>query len=80
MLKKAPFHPPGPKRAETRPIPTCVLTSKKSSTYPGDGAGLGRLRVGRVKYWYASGFLSPAALLDDLFEHPALVLARNDEK
>ena len=80
MLKKAPLHPPGPRRAETRPIPTCVLASKKSSTYPGAGAGLGRLRVGRVKYWYAYGPPSPTALLDDLFEHPASVLPRNDEK
>jgi hypothetical protein len=28
MLKKASLHPPGPRRAETRPIPTCVLASK----------------------------------------------------
>jgi hypothetical protein len=33
-----------------------VLGSSKSSTYPGG---------------YASGFDSPAALLDKLFEHPA---------
>jgi len=31
--------------------------------------GLGRLVVGRVKYRYASGFFSPAALLADHFEH-----------
>jgi hypothetical protein len=34
--------------------PHCVLGSTKSSTYPRG---------------YASGFLSPAALLVDLFEH-----------
>jgi hypothetical protein len=80
MLKKAPFHPPSPRRAETRPIPAFVLVSSKSSTYPGDGAGLGRLRVGRVKYRYVSGFFFAAALLDDLFEYPASVPTRNDEK
>jgi len=36
-----------------------VLGSSKSSTYP---------------WGYASGFDSPAALLDELFEHPARVL------
>jgi len=35
-----------------------VLGSSKSSTYPRG---------------YASGFDSPAALLDELFEHPSLV-------
>jgi hypothetical protein len=34
-----------------------VLGSKKSSTYPRG---------------YASGFFSPAALLDDHFEHPSI--------
>ncbi|MDQ6735626.1 MAG: hypothetical protein M3Z35_16160, partial [Nitrospirota bacterium] len=43
---------------------------QKSSTYPGEGASLGWLRAGWVKYRYACGFASPAALLDDLFEHP----------
>jgi len=36
-----------------------VLGSSKSSTYPRG---------------YASGFDSPAALLDELFEHPARLL------
>jgi hypothetical protein len=36
-----------------------VLSSSKSSTYPRG---------------YASGFDSPAALLDSLFEHPAMIL------
>jgi hypothetical protein len=35
-----------------------VLGSKKSSTYPRG---------------YASGFFSPAALLDDLFEHQSML-------
>jgi hypothetical protein len=38
-----------------------VLSSSKSSTYPRG---------------YASGFDSPAALLDDLFEHPAAIYSR----
>jgi hypothetical protein len=37
-----------------------VLDSSKSSTYP---------------RWSASGFDSPAALLDELFEHPAGVVS-----
>ena len=40
-------------------IASGVLSSSKSSTYPRG---------------YASGFDSPAALLDDLFEHPATEL------
>ena len=71
MLKKAILHPPFPRRAKTRPFPGFVLTSKKSSTYRWEGAGLGRLRAGRLKYRYASGFFSAAALLNGLFEHPA---------
>jgi hypothetical protein len=42
-------------------VPNFVLGSTKSSTY----------RKG-----YASGFVSPAALLDDLFEHPPYSLLR----
>ena len=57
------LHPPNPRRAKTRPLPGFVLGSSKFSTYPWVRAGLGRLRVGRVKYWYASGFASPAASL-----------------
>jgi hypothetical protein len=46
MLKKVPFHPPSPGGAETRPFPTFVLVSSKSSTYRGTepilvGSGLG---------------------------------------
>jgi len=36
-------------------LPSCVLGSEKSSTYPRG---------------YASGFSSPASLLAELFEHP----------
>jgi len=56
MLKKSPCSPAQPRRAETRHFPCFVLGSSKSSTYPRG---------------YASGFDSPAALLDGLFEHPA---------
>ena len=48
-----------------------VLGSSKSSTYPAwekscsDSSGLGGWEC------YASGFDLPAALLDELFEHPA---------
>jgi len=57
-------------RAETRIFPGCVLGSKKSSTYPKPGKScLGSSGwVGENRY--ASGFVSPAALLDRLFEHP----------
>jgi hypothetical protein len=41
---------------------SCVLSSSKSSTYPRG---------------YASGFESPAALLDGHFEHPASCLFGN---
>lgn len=61
MLKTAPITPALPRRAKTRPFPSFVLGSQKSSTYPGERAGLGRLRVGRVKYRYACGFGHPAA-------------------
>ncbi len=70
MLKQVTLHPTDPRHAETFPLPSFVLGSKKSSTYRVERAGLGRLGAGRVKYRYASGSFSPAALLDDLFEHP----------
>ena len=88
MLKEAILHPPCPWRAETRPFPDCVLGSEKSSRYPGERAGHGRLWEGLVRYRYACGFFSPAALpgkervlarlgragvIVDLFEHPAAV-------
>lgn len=72
MLKQTLLHPPCPKRANMRSFPSFVLGSKKSTTYRWERAGLGRLRVGRVRYRYASGFFSPAALLSDLFEHSGI--------
>jgi hypothetical protein len=74
MLKKSLFSPAQPRRAETRLSPSFVLGSSKSSTYPirekscYDSSGLGGWKC------YASGFDSPAALLNGLFEHPARVL------
>ena len=41
-----------------------VLGSSKSSTYPSG---------------YPSGFDSPAALLDGLFEHPAISMCRSSD-
>src|SRR5262245_58516827 len=55
MLKKSLFSPAQPQRAETRLSPGIVLCSSKSSTY--------------LRGW-ASGYDSPAALLDEHFEHP----------
>jgi hypothetical protein len=56
MLKNSPFSPARPRRAETRLFPCSVLGSSESSAYPRG---------------YASGFDSPVALLNSLFEHPA---------
>jgi hypothetical protein len=69
MLKKLTFTPAHPMRAETRIFPG-VLGSKKSSTYPTPGQScLGSSGwVGENRY--ACDFFSPAALLDQLFEHP----------
>ena len=55
ILKKLLFSHAQPQRAETRLSQGFVLDSSKSSTYPRG---------------YASGFDSPAALLNGLFEHP----------
>jgi len=87
MLKQATLHPPYPRRYLTHPpyacqnrrlthwtcpLPGFALGSKKILNVPRGRAGLGRLLVGRVKCRYASGFFSPAALLDDLFEHSGI--------
>jgi hypothetical protein len=70
MLKKSPFSPAQPRRAETRLFPCFVLGSSKSSTYPtrekscSDSLGLGGWEC------YVSGFDSPRASLDGLFDHP----------
>jgi hypothetical protein len=76
LLKKAPFHPPYPRRAETRPFPSFVLRSKQFSTYPGEKS---RSRPAQGwaggMIWYAYGFDSPAALLADLFEQPTMSIS-----
>src|SRR6478672_3056886 len=74
MLKKLLFHPPGPKRAETRSFPGFVLGSSQSSTYPTRV----RLRLfsrlrpcsGRGASWRAWGRVG---VIGNLFEHPAAV-------
>ena len=38
--------------------PNCVLVAHVSSTYRWERDGLGRLRVGRVNWWYACGLAS----------------------
>jgi len=76
LLKKASLHPPCSRRAETRPFPSCVLGSPKSSTYRGE-----KSRSWPAQGWageivrYASGFDLPAALLADLFEQPTMSIS-----
>jgi hypothetical protein len=54
-----------------KPVPNFILGSKKSSTYPIEAKScLGS--SGRAdENEYASGFFSPAASLDNSFEHSA---------
>ena len=69
------FTPAHPKRAETRPFPSCVLGSKESSTYPWEKSRSRPAQGGSGEInRYASGSFSPAALLDDHFECPAVSL------
>jgi hypothetical protein len=58
-------------RAEPHTFPELRSRLKEILNVPWEGVGLGRLRVGRVKYRYVSGFSLAAAFLDGLFEHPA---------
>lgn len=80
MLKIALLHPANPRRAETRPLPSFVLDSEASSTYPtrGQRAGLGRLGAGRGD-GRASGASSSAVALGGHFEHPASPEDSNSE-
>jgi hypothetical protein len=82
MLKKSLFSPAQPQRAETRLFPGFVLSSSKSST----GTRLPHHSAARTDVvllirrtvrprGYASGFDSPATLLNGLFEHPARLLS-----
>jgi len=75
MLKKAVSHPPFPRCAGTHSFPSFVLGSKESSTDPWEGAGHGRLGVGRVKYRYASGFFSLRPRWITLFGHSVQISA-----
>ena len=70
MLKKSLVSPAQPRRAETRLSAGFVLCSTTSSTYPTwERAVLAA--QGRVGGKQAPPvFVSPAALLDDHFEHP----------
>ena len=57
-------------------LPSRVLSENQSSTWP-----LGKERVSARLGWAgvnrdASGFFSPAALLDNLFEHPVCRIAK----
>ena len=71
MLKTSSFSPTQPRRAETRLFPYFVLGSSKSLTYS-SGEELPGSSGWASENCYASGFDSPAALLDSRFEHPAL--------
>lgn len=70
MLKHASLHPPIPKRAKTRPFPSFVLV-KVLNVFEG------KSRSWRTQGWAGwnvgtpPALTCPAALLDNLFEHPA---------
>ena len=69
MLNKLTVSPAHPRRAKTRPLPSFILGSSKFSADPsGDELPGSSERAG--ENYDASGFLPPAASLDDLFEHP----------
>jgi hypothetical protein len=70
LMKKALLHPPYPKRVMTRFFPSFVLVSPTSSMY---STGKERIlvRLGWAGETGTSAVLaSPAASLDDLFDHP----------
>jgi hypothetical protein len=56
MLKKDAIIPTRPQARQDAPLPELHSRFEKFSMYPWARAGLGRLRVGWVKYWYASDF------------------------
>jgi hypothetical protein len=62
LLNTAPITPARPKLAKTRPFPKLRSRVGKVLNVALGETGLGRLRVGRVNYRYASGFTFPAAL------------------
>ncbi len=68
MLNKLTFSFIHPRRAKTHCFLRVILGSSQSIAYPsGKGLPGNSRRVG--ENWYASGFLSPAASLNDSFEH-----------
>ena len=69
MLNKLTFSPTHPRRAKTRRFPSFMLDSSQFSAYPAGDELLSSLwRAG--ENYCASGFLSPAASLDNLCELP----------
>jgi hypothetical protein len=69
MLNKLTFPPAHPWRAKPRRFPRFILGSSISSRYPsGEELPGSSGRAGEEDY-YTSRFLSPAASLDDWFEH-----------
>ena len=85
MLKKSQFSPAQPRRAKTRLSPSGVLASLRGSTYPMRFLEVGNTgwafpfakphckgeRPTRSAVCTSSASSLAAALLDDLFEHPA---------
>jgi len=69
MLNKLTFPSAHPWRAKPRRFPRFILGSSKSSTYP-SGEELPGSSGRADEDYYTSSFLSPAASLDDWFEHP----------
>ncbi|MGH3056320.1 MAG: hypothetical protein ACRDL7_15205, partial [Gaiellaceae bacterium] len=58
-----------PRHAKIRHFPSFILGSSKFSAHPSGDEMPGSSGQADENY-YASGFLSSAPLLDDLFEHP----------
>jgi hypothetical protein len=69
MLNKLTFSPAHLRRVKTRRFPSFILGSSKTSAYP-SGEELLDSSERAGENHYTSSFLSPAATLDDLFEHP----------
>ena len=69
MLNKLTFSPTRLRRTKMRRFPSLILGSSQSAAYPSGKELPGNSRrVG--ENWNTSGFLSPAAWLNDSFEHP----------
>jgi hypothetical protein len=70
MLKMVPFSPAQPRRAKARLSAGFVLGSTNPQRTPLGKELYWELRVGWVEISRLPVFVSPAALLDDHFEHP----------